>query len=142
MSVGNRYRGKDLVVQWIWSGGTVTATGDQTSFDVDRSIDLLDATAGNVSDKEYINGLKDGTATLKIYDTGAAGSALAAALVEGNAGTLLYGTQGTTAGKPKAGFAAITKSHKLTEPFDKVVEIEVQFQKSGAMLYDYGSVWP
>lgn len=139
MAIANRYRGKDLVIQWIYSGGTVTLNGDYTKFDVERSIDLIDATAGNSLDKEYINGVKDGTAKVTFADTGTSGSAVAAAVVEGTAGSLIYGSQGTATGKPKGGFVAIVKSHKFSEPYDDMVTLEIEFQKNGAMLFDYGS---
>lgn len=141
MAIANRYRGNALILQWIYSGGTVQIQGDYTKFDVDRSIDLIDATAGNALDKEYINGIKDGSAKLSIFDTANAGTAVASSLVEGTAGTLIYGPQGTATGKPKWGFQAIVKSHKFSEPFDDAVTLDAEFQKTGAMLYDYGTTF-
>jgi hypothetical protein len=142
MAIANRYRGKDLVIQWIYPGGTIILTNDFTKFDVDRQIDLLDASASNTLDKEYINGLKDATAKLDLFDiTTAAGTVLAAALVEGTAGTLIYGPQGTATGKPKAGFAAITKSLKHSLDIGNPVSLASEFQKTGAFLYDWGTTF-
>jgi hypothetical protein len=128
MAIANRYRGKDLVIQWIYPGGTIILTND--------------ASASNTLDKEYINGLKDATAKLDLFDiTTAAGTVLAAALVEGTAGTLIYGPQGTATGKPKAGFAAITKSLKHSMDIGNPVSLASEFQKTGAFLYDWGTTF-
>lgn len=143
MTAATRYRGGNgFVAQWIYSGGTVTLSGDYTTFDVSRSIDLIDVTAGNDQDKNFIAGIKDGDASLTFYDTtGTGGSALLAALAEGTAGTLLYAPLGTATGKPKRGFPAISKGCKEKYPYDKAVEISTDFQKSGAILFDYNAVW-
>jgi hypothetical protein len=141
MAVANRYRGNALVMQWIYSGGTVLLSGDQKKLDIDRNIDLIDATAGNISDKEYLAGIKDWSLKISLADTGAAGSAILAAVIEGTFGTLLYGPQGTATGKPKGGIYGVVKSHKISVPFDDAVSIDLEIQKSGVALFDYGSVW-
>lgn len=140
-----KYRGKALFVRFVSSAGTADIQSDFTTFDVDRSLDTVDVSSGNVNDKEYIDGLKDATATLKMYDNNTeaaqSGTALLAKLVEGLQGTVSWGPQGTATGKPKGSFAAWVKSHKPTYPFDKGIEVEVQFQKTGAFISDYGVTW-
>lgn len=139
-----KYRGKDLAVQWIYPGGTVyfQTNGPQTSFDTDAATDMVEVTSGNAVGKEYIDGPNDATSTLKYYDdTGASGTVAEGATQDGTFGTLFWGAQGTATGKPKRGYAAWTKNQKVTIPYDKAIDLEVQFQKSGAWLARSGSVW-
>ncbi|SRR5260221_5090609 len=142
MSNANRYRGGNLFVQWVYPGGTVTVTGDQTEFTVERSAQQLDVTAGSEADRSYILGLKDKKFTLKLYDTAAAGSALAAALKEGVAGTLTWGPQGSGSGLPKFAVAANVDSHKADFKFDDKVMLDIGFQGTGAWVSDYGATFP
>ena len=141
MAIQNRYRGNNWFGQWVYPGGTVIISGDQTEFTVDRNTQQIDATAGSETDRAYLNGLGDAKFTLKIYETGAAGSALAAALKNGVAGTLIYGTQGSTAGLPKFSHAANVSNHKADVKFDDKVMLDISFQGTGAWILDYGSVW-
>ena len=139
-----KYRGNGLVVQFATlAGGTVAQTAlfntQFTSIDVQREIDLIDTSSGNDLDHEYITGLKKGSATLKFFDDTTAGTALAFLVTEGLFGTLTIGPQGTATGSPKMAFTAYVKTHKFQEPFDKAVEIEVAFEKSGPFLSDYGA---
>ena len=141
-----KYRGSGLIVEWINPLGTVIMATPQTNLDVARDCDLIDVSSGNDADHEFITGLKKGTATLKFFDdttTGATGgTAIAAAMVEGTYGTLLWGPQGTVTGKPKGGMTAYVKSLKHQIPFDKAIDLEIAFEKSGALLFDFGSSWP
>lgn len=142
MSLANRYRGGEgLVLQWITSGGTFTMSDDYTTFDVDKSIDLIEVTAGSEADKVFVNGIKDGSAKLTFYAQGAGGTANEAQLVEGTAGTLVYSPRGTASGKPKRGFAAIIKSGNEKWPNDEAAEVSVEWQKQGAMVYAVPTTW-
>jgi hypothetical protein len=140
-----KYRGNGLIVQFVNALGTAQFQTPQTSFDVARDCDLIDVSSGNDTDREYILGLKKGTATLKYFDDTAqaanSGTALAAQVTEGTFGTLYWGPQGTAVGMPKGGFAAWVKTHKFVEPFDKAVDIEVMFEKHLGFISDYGAHW-
>lgn len=140
-----KYRGNGLIVQWINPLGTTQWTLPQTSLELARDCDLIDVSSGNDLDHEYITGMKKGTATLKFFDdtaTGATGgTAILASVVEGTYGTLLWGPQGTAVNLPKGGITAYVKSLKHMMPFDKAIEGEVGFEKSGATLFDFGAHW-
>jgi hypothetical protein len=138
-----KYRvGPSAAITWIWSGGTVNLAQDYTQFSAPREIELLESTAGNVEDKEYVTGLKDGKASLRYFDTTQQGTVLEAAMKEGTFGTLVYGRRGTATGMPKRGFAAYVKSFDDSMDFNKLAECNVEFQKTGAMVYDVGAVYP
>jgi hypothetical protein len=136
-----RAEGANVVVQWVYSGGTLDLHTDYAHFAVDRSIELLEATPGNVADKTYLAGLKNATARLTCFATASGGTVLEAALVEGTFGTLIYGPSGSANGMPKRGFAAYVRRFGQTLNADGLTLIEVEFQKSGALVYGPGSVW-
>jgi hypothetical protein len=144
MSILNRQRGNNLTAYWVYGAGpsTVVVTGDYTKFDVDRSSDLIDATAGNAGDHEYLASLRDASAKLTFFDTGTQsglGTALGAALEDGTPGSLFWGHMGTNTGKPKFGFAGFVKSAKHSVAPGDAQSIDAEFQKSGAMLFSWGS---
>jgi len=136
MTIANRYTGKNLYAEFICPAGTILLTGDQRSLSVDREADMVDVTAGDETDKSYTSRLKDGTAEVTVLDQGSVlATGLEAAMPEGTSGTLLYAPQGTAAGNPKRGFAAIVQSISTEYPYDDVVEYTISFQKSGTLLY-------
>lgn len=136
MTIANRYTGKDLYAEFICTAGTIALSGDQRTLSVDRESDLVDITAGSEADKSYLARLKDGTAEVEVLDQGSiAGTGLEAAMPEGTSGTLIYAPQGTTAGKPKRGFAAFVQSISVEYPYDDVVAYTISFQKSGSLLF-------
>ncbi len=142
MALANRYRGGEgLVIRWITTGGTFTLHDDYTTLDVDRSIDLIDVTAGQEADKSYINGIKDGTAKLTYFAQSTGGTLLENNVVEGVRGTFEYSPRGTLAGKPKRGFEAIVKSYGDKFPMDEAAETSLEFQKTGPVLYGAGTTW-
>jgi hypothetical protein len=141
MAQSDRYLGNAWYGTWVYSGGTVTLNGDQTAFTVERSADMVDMTAGSEASKAYLASLKDSKFGYTRYDTGNNGSAVAAALREGTSGTLTWGPQGNTAGKPKFVIAAIVDSHKVQYPYSDKVMLEVNFQGSGAFISDYGTTF-
>jgi hypothetical protein len=136
-----RAEGANVMVQWVYPGGTLDLHTDYAHFAVDRSVELLETTPGNVADKTYLAGLKNATARLSCFATASGGTVLEAALVEGTFGTLIYGQQGSGSGMPKRGFAAYVRRFGQTLNADGLAMIEVEFQKSGALVYGPGSVW-
>ena len=142
MALANRYRGGEgLVIQWITTAGTFTLHDDYTTLDVDRSIDLIEVTAGQEADKSYVAGIKDGTAKLTYFAQSTGGTLIENNVVEGTAGTFIYSPRGTAAGKPKRGWAAFTKSYADKFPFDEAAETSLEFQKTGPVLYNASSTW-
>lgn len=134
------YVGKDLYVSF---GGTVINAAHR-AFDVNRSVDTVDTTAGADTDKSYLATLKDGTMKLTLLDDNTAGTASRRALTVGGTGVLMWGPQGTAVGKPKYGCDAIVTAFSESYPYDGEVQIDIEFQKTGSMTYDYdgsGSTW-
>ncbi len=144
MAASERLTGKNLVVEWIHSGGTAVVSGDQTTFDVTRDSEEADATAADdggtfMKFLRQVNG-----ATLAALFTGTAGSAsIGSATVRGAEGTVLYGVNGTVAGQPKGGFPATIKSAGLAHPYDGMVTLDIEWSPQGAELFNPAvDVWP
>ncbi|GAB4528761.1 MAG: hypothetical protein OHK0046_48020 [Anaerolineae bacterium] len=138
----SRYTGKDL---WIQFDGQVVSA-NYRALGVERGVDTEDATAGNEEDKSYIPTLRDvsGSMTLVVNDdTG--GTATARKFYEGKKGTLLWGDQGTAAGKPKYGCEVIITSVSDPVEYAALRVREISWQRTGPWLFDYitlGSVFP
>lgn len=133
------FTGKNAVIQFVYSGGTIDLAADYRTLSKAPSIGMVDASAGSDADRTYLTTLKDGT-----YSWGgvvqAVGTAIRTALVEGVTGTLIIGEEGTAAGKPRESVPVISMGAQYNIPYDNVVEISCQFQKNGARTLDvYGS---
>lgn len=123
--------GKNLAVNWIYTGGTISITPDYRSFNMSDNVDMAETTAGADADKTYIATIKDSTIDLSfLYQ--AAGTALDTALAISTAGTLTVYPEGTASGKPVITYPAIVSSYKKAVPYNEVVSVDVTFQKNGA----------
>lgn len=143
MAVTDRMTGKNLVVRWIDTSGTVTLSGDQTVFSPSLEMGMVDLSAGADTVKVYQASLKDFTASFETFYTGTAGTAVQARMIEGNTGTLLWAPEGTAAGKMKWGIPAIVSKYDMSYPFDNGAKITVEFKSQGALAFDGRSaVWP
>ena len=124
--------GKDLDIQWIYSGGTISLNGDYRKCDISENTDLIDQSAGADASRTFVAGIADSQVQVTtVYQ--AAGTALVDAIADGNAGTLLISPEGTASTKRKITIPAIVASRTLPFSFDGLVEISVTFQGNGAI---------
>lgn len=121
------YTGKDLYLKF----GATVLSGDYRTLSSAPDIGLVDASAGNDADRTYLTTLKDGRYSYRGLAQ-AGGSVLEAALLEGTYGTLEIGREGTATGKPKETAYCVSLGAQFNYPYDNVVEISVEFQRSGA----------
>ena len=127
--------GSALDIKWVHSAGTASLNGDFRSFSYTPSVDLVDQTAGNDTNKTYLTALKDGRASLSCLlqaGTAAGGTAMTAVLTEGSSGTIIWSPEGTAATKPKYTMAAIAMGAASTVPYAGAVEITCDFQQNSA----------
>jgi hypothetical protein len=136
MSFANRLTGKNLWVGWIDASGTVTLTGDQTAFSPDIDQRTVDMSAGSDAMRSYRAALKDFSATLELFNAGAAGTAMLRRVKEGSEGTLLWAPEGTATGKAKWGLAALVSKVSLKYPFDDAAKITIEFKPQSDLIYD------
>ena len=91
--------GKNAVITWTSTAGTVTLNTDYRSVTQSPGVNLADCTAGADPYKKYIATIKDATIEYAgLLGTG--GSATLAALEPGISGTLIVQPEGTASGAP------------------------------------------
>jgi len=127
------YTGNAMYMTFISAAGTTVLSADYRTLSTAPVIGLVQAAAGNDVDQTYLTTLKDGKYSWKgVGQTG--GTVLESALLEGTAGTLVIGREGTASGKPKETCPVISMGAQFNFPFDNIVEISCDFQKSGARV--------
>lgn len=126
------FSGSAMYLAWVWTGGTAVLNTDFRQFEWTPSLALIESTAGADTFREYISGIGEGGDISLSCVMQSAGTALITALARGNAGTILYGPEGTATGKPKSTIPAISKGPAYSQPYDDVVEFKVSWQQSAA----------
>lgn len=124
------FSGSALVMQWIYSGGTVALSGDQRSVNLSPSVDFAETQAGADPRKKRIVTLKDASLSWSALAQ-AGGTALEDALAEGNEGTIILQPEGTAAGKRKYTIGAFSQGAKFNYPYSDVVEITCDWIGNG-----------
>ena len=132
MASEHRAIGKDGYVSF--QGSEVSA--DFRDFDIEMTIDTVEKSAGREASKSYIATLKDGTAKLTYAYSGTAGTAYTNLLRVGQQGTLLWGPEGSAAGKPKGGVEAIVIAHSKPMAYNDLMTRTATFQFTGDLLFD------
>lgn len=128
------YTGSGLYVAFA---GTVFSTRFR-SFDADETQALVAKDAGADGAMTYLNTLADGKGTLEVLAE-AAGTALWAAGVKGASGTLIWGDEGTAAGKPKHSVPAIVARRRRNTVYNDIVKLTFDFQFNGTVT---DGTWP
>lgn len=137
-----RYTGENLVVQWIFSGGTATLDTNFRKVETDEKTDKADKAAGHDTHKSYSPTLLDTTINVSGLDVtrdDAAGSITWVGTEPQAEGTLVWSPAGTAVGKLKRTVEAMVEERKLTYPYDNLVEIEVDFQAQAQITDAYWS---
>lgn len=119
-----------MVLQWIYSGGTISLAAEARSVAWSPAIETIDTTAGSDANRTFINSFKTATASASWVDqTNAAGTA--SALEAGVRGTLIIGPEGTASGKRKITFPSMSGGAKYTWPFDGIAEVTCEWIATG-----------
>lgn len=130
----NEYAGSAFYAEWVYTGGTVTMSGDQRNFTWTPAQEFIDSTAGADTYRRRLESFKDATATI---DTLAQtdGTALVTACEEGTNGTLTFGEAGTTSGYVKTTMPARAMGVNRSAPYNDVVSYSVTWQANGDVTY-------
>ena len=120
-----------MVLQWVYSGETVALAGDYRSCSWQPSSEFADATAGSDPSRIRLQTIKDATASLTLVAQ-SGGTALAAALDAGVAGTLIISPEGTATGKRKITFPCFSQGGQFDYPYSDVVTVSCSFTGNGA----------
>jgi predicted secreted protein len=124
-----KYTGKDMAVRF----GTFSVAGQGRQLEVSQSADEVDVTTYGSTDKEFLAGLIDRSATLDILDD-AANSAIRNAFKTGTSNSLAWFPLGIASGNPKfsVGTAVVTEAN-LSYPYDDAVVVSVSMRLSGTV---------
>lgn len=124
-----KYTGKDMVVKF----GTFNVAGQGRNLEVSQSGDEIEVTTYGSTDKEFITGFTDRTATLEVLDD-SANSALRIAMKVGSSASLTWYPIGTTGSNPKLSAAtAVVTGQDLQYPYDDAVLMNVTMRISGTV---------
>ena len=124
--------GPTMILQWIWSGGTISLNADYRTFSWNPTIAYEDVTAGQDSQVGRLTTLKDATAAVElVVQTG--GTAMAAAMAAGVGGTLICGPEGTATGKRKITFPCYSDGAAFAAPYANVATLSCGFTGSSVL---------
>ena len=127
----NNIVGKDAVISWVWTGGTLNLATDYRSVSVKENVDTAETTAGADTHKTYLATIKSATIDYSgLFPTG--GTVLYAALAAGMSGTLTVAPEGTASGKVSHAYPAICMGATYDTPYADVVTVNCTFQSNGA----------
>jgi predicted secreted protein len=124
-----KYTGKDMAVRF----GTFSVAGQGRQLEVSQSADEVDVTTYGSTDKEFLAGLIDRTATLDILDD-STNANIRNAFKTGTSNSLAWFPLGIGTGLPKfsVGTAVVTEAN-LSYPYDDAVVVSVSMRLSGAV---------
>ena len=125
------FTGTNLLLSWIWSGGTVTLGGDYRTVSWNPTVAYADISAGNDTHVGRLTTLKDATAAVTLVDS-SPGTATYAALGAGVAGTLIISPEGTASGKRKITFPCFSDGAVPSYTYNDTTTISVNFTGNGA----------
>jgi|GEM_PF-2159791 len=133
MSATQRLTGHQLVVIFQTGGQNYVISGDQTSLEITMDTNEADMTAG-ADEYVYMKPTVCMTgATLTCKYIGTNGTATWGAIPVGTEGTLIYGPEGTAAGKPKGGFPCYIKSKPFSIPYNDAIVRTATFSPQGGV---------
>ena len=128
--------GPSMILQWITAAGTQDLKADYQEFSWNPSVAYVETSAGQDTQVGRMPTLKDASASVTLVGQ-AGGTALIAALVPGQAGTLICGPEGTATGKRKITFPSYCDGPQQEFPYADVTKITAGFTGAGAVLNNY-----
>ena len=136
MARTTRYGGKDWYGIWIYSGGTITLSGDQTVFTATRGGQRSESTAGADGSTNEIHLREDNTFALTTRATTGGTLNWTAAFAQGVEGTLQYSTgAGTIAGSTKSTVVAMVTDSDVNEDHAATTDWNISWRGQEALAY-------
>ena len=124
--------GPTMVLTWTISSATINIAGDFRTVTWSPSTAYADASAGSDTQVGRMPTLKDATAQIEAV-TQTSGTALAAAMQPGQAGTLIIGPEGTASNKRKITLPAYCDGAQFPFPYADVATLSVGFSGSSVL---------
>lgn len=139
--------GRDLYAHWVQAGGTfVVASGTSEhyrSFNPGVELEMVEITAGAAGLRNYKSTLNVAEPELTIIMRDE-GTFLTDKFKVGMEGSLVWGMEGSAAGRPKGGIVCQVTAFEVEATYDGELEATVTFMPiSGSWLFDpETAVWP
>lgn len=126
-----KYTGEAMVVKY----GTTDVSANGRQLEVEETADEVDTTTYGSTEKEFITGMVERTATLEVLDEDSANAAIRSVFKVGTSNSLTWYPKGTNAGNQK--FSAATTnvlSRSFTYPYDEAVLMSCNLRISGPVV--------
>ena len=127
--------GTNMVLTWVYSGGTVSLAADFRQCNWTPSTSYVDATAGSDTTMSRLPTFIDATANIEMVNP-SGGTALYAALAARTAGTLTIQPEGTATNQRKITFPSYCDGAQYAHPYADVATLTCGFTGSN-ILGDY-----
>jgi len=132
MAAADRIIGINSVIVFTPDGqSAITFSADHTTFGLDESIDKVDVSAGNDTDRTSKGTIKSAEFSLTMYDVNLTTMQYFAPGIEG---VLNIKPEGVGSSLEEIEMNVILDSRSTTYPFDNVVEIEIAGSRQGAWV--------
>lgn len=125
------FAGSTLYMEWVHPGGTIVLSGDFRQLTINRTLEIIDATAGADTYKEKLPSFGDTEVSWSSVMQ-QSGTALISALAQKTLGTVVVGYEGTATGKPKFTVAAYSNGPSFNQPYNDVVEFSCSWISTAA----------
>jgi len=122
--------GSTMVLNWIYSGGTISLAGDYRTVSWNPSVAYAETSAGSDTHVGRLTALKDATASVTLVAQ-TAGTQINAALAPGVGGTLVIQPEGTATNKRKITFPCYSDGASYEFPYNDIVAISCGFTGNG-----------
>jgi hypothetical protein len=126
------YNGTALVLNWIWTGGTLGMNTDYRTFSYTPTIEMLEESAGSDAARLYIAGIKSGDLSAGGLMQAGSLPAYGSALIEGAAGTVIFYPEGTANGKYRGTIPAMCGGMNTNMAYQGLTEWAVTWTQNGA----------
>lgn len=126
-----KYTGENMVIKF----GTADISGNGRTLDVDETADEVDVTTYGSTDKEFLAGMVDRTATMEILDEKEANATIRTVVKVGTQNSLTWFPNGTASGNQKhSAGTAVVLSRSFSYPYDDAVLMSCNLRISGAVI--------
>ncbi len=132
----SKFRGDQLVIEWLSGGGTATLTGQYRKISLQHGADVIEITGGTVAHREYLAGPAFFGVRLEGYHNGTAtplGTADLATLAPRTGGTVRVSPLGTAAGQPYYSGSALVTGRDFEFAFDELATLTIEWRGSGPL---------
>lgn len=133
---GTKYKGTALIVEWIFSGGTIQLQAESRTFEENEQANQIDVTVRSDSAKAFLTDFPAITVSMEGLDTsGTASGGTPAQLWDrlniGDRGTVRWSPEGTASTQRYKYMPAIVKTKSQSIPYDGASTWKLEWDSNG-----------